>query len=82
VTRAEFLDCMNTSAYSLLALTRALIRARVLGLGDAVAASAARAPLGNADPDSLGREVAHLLHPALRVTGEVRHVDGGYHVLG
>jgi magnesium-transporting ATPase (P-type) len=29
----------------------------------------------------LGVEVAHLLRPDLRVTGEVRHVDGGFHVL-
>ena len=151
VTRDEFLDCMNVSAYSLLALTRALLRAGVLadgaaivalsyrgadrvmahpyrnigvakaalerivrelaqelgathrirvnairfspwtgsragraipGLEEAVATSAARAPLGNADPTSLGHEVAHLLRADLCVTGEVRHVDGGQHVLG
>jgi len=52
------------------------------GLADAVATSAARAPLGNADPESLGHEVAHLLRAGLGVTGEVRHVDGGHHVLG
>lgn len=41
-----------------------------------------RAPLGNAPPESLAAEVAHLLRPGIAVTGEVRHVDGGYHVLG
>ena len=49
---------------------------------DAVAHAAARAPLGNATPQALALEVAHLLRPGLAVTGEVRHVDGGYHGLG
>jgi enoyl-[acyl-carrier protein] reductase I len=151
VTREEFLDCMSVSAWSLVALVRALLRGGVLrpgasvvalsylgaervmahpyrnigiakaalerivrelaaelgplcgarinavrfspwsrsraggaipGLDDAVADAALRAPLGNADPLSLAREVAHLLRPELAVTGEVRHVDGGYHVRG
>lgn len=37
------------------------------------------APLGNAKAESLAFEVAHLMRPDLHVTGEVRHVDGGYH---
>lgn len=151
VTREEFMDCMGVSAYSLLALTRALHHAGLLrrgasivalsylgaervmthpyrnigvakaalermvrelaaelgpshgvrvnavrfspwsrsraggaipGLEDAVAHAGARAPLGNADPASLALEVAHLLRPDLAVTGETRHVDGGYHVVG
>lgn len=151
VTRDEFMDCMNVSAYSLLALVRTLLRAGVLrrdasivalsylgaervmrhpyrnigvakaalermvrelaaelgrshgvrvnavrfspwnksraggaipGLDDAVADAADRAPLGNADPESLALEVAHLLRPGLRVTGEIRHVDGGYQING
>jgi enoyl-[acyl-carrier protein] reductase I len=52
------------------------------GLEEAVAHAASRAPLGNADAASLAQEVAHLLRPDLAVTGEVRHVDGGYHVVG
>lgn len=52
------------------------------GLEEAVADAASRAPLGNADPESLAQEVVHLLRPGLRVTGEIRHVDGGYHVRG
>ncbi len=151
VAREEFLDCMAISAWSLVALTAALLRtgalargasvvalsylgaARVMphayrnigvakaalerivvelaaelgpsygvrvnavrfspwtgsragkaipGLNEAVATSGARAPLGNATPEALAAEVVHLLRPGLGVTGEVRHVDGGYHVLG
>lgn len=151
VTRQEFLDCMNVSAWSLVALTAALVRSGVLadggsivalsylgaervmthpyrnigiakaalerivrelaaelgptrgvrvnairfspfsasraggaipGLDEAVAHAAARAPLGNATPQALAWEVAHLLRPDLAVTGEVRHVDGGYHGMG
>jgi enoyl-[acyl-carrier protein] reductase I len=51
------------------------------GLEAAVEEAGARAPLGNATPGALAQEVAHLLRPGLGVTGEVRHVDGGYHVL-
>lgn len=150
VTRQQFLDCLDVSAYSLLALTRALVDGGVLrrgagvvalsylgasrvpphpyrniavakaalerlavelahelgrshamrvnvvryspwaasraggaipGLADAVVAAGWRSPLGIALPDDLALEVAHLLRPGLRVTGEIRHVDGGYHVL-
>lgn len=52
------------------------------GLEEAMALAARRAPLGNADTTSLAHEVIHLLRPELAVTGEVRHVDGGYHVVG
>jgi enoyl-[acyl-carrier protein] reductase I len=151
VTREEFLDCMSVSAYSLIALVRALLRAGVLargasvvalsylgaervmahpyrnigvakaalerivrelaaelgrsdgirvnavrfspfaksraggaipGLSDEVERSDARAPLGNASPDALAAEVVHLLRAGSGVSGDVRHVDGGYHVLG
>ncbi len=151
VTRQEFLDCMNVSAWSLVALIAALVRSSLVaeggsvvalsylgaervmthpyrnigiakaalerivrelaaelgpargvrvnairfspfsasraggaipGLDEAVAQAAARAPLGNATPEALAWEVAHLLRPDLAVTGEVRHVDGGYHGLG
>ncbi len=41
-----------------------------------------RSPLGNADPDAFAAEIVHLLHPRLAISGEVRHVDGGYHILG
>lgn len=150
VTREEFLECLDVSAYSLLALVRALLEAEGLrhgasvvtlsyigaarvpahpyrnigvakaalerlalemaddlgrshdmrvntvrfspwsssraggaigGLGDAMLAANARSPLGNAQPEDLAREVAHLMQPGLRVTGEVRHVDGGFHGL-
>ena len=150
VTREQFLECLDVSAYSLLALVRSLLEHRVLGhgasvvalsyigaarvpshpyrniavakaalerlaleladelgrshalrvntvrfspwsasraggaiggLADAMRAADERSPLGNATPDDLSREVAHLLRPSFRVTGEVRHVDGGYHGL-
>lgn len=48
-------------------------------LVEAVEKAQAAAPLGNASPESLAMEVAHLLRPGLDVTGSVRHVDGGYH---
>lgn len=47
-------------------------------LVDAVARAEAAAPLGNASPEALAKEVAHLLQADLDVTGSVRHVDGGY----
>ena len=151
VRREEFLSCMDVSAYSLIALVRALIAREVLqrgssvvalsylgaervvmhpyknvgvakaaleritvelamelgkshairvnavrfspytesraggaiqGLREAVANCQERGPMGNARPEDLAFEVAHLLRPNSRITGEVRHVDGGYHIVG
>jgi enoyl-[acyl-carrier protein] reductase I len=39
-------------------------------------------PLGNATPDDLANEVVHLFRPGSRITGEIRHVDGGYNIMG
>lgn len=39
-------------------------------------------PLGNALPEDLAYEVLHLFRPGSRITGEIRHVDGGYHIMG
>lgn len=39
-------------------------------------------PLGNALPDDLAYEILHLFRPESRITGEIRHVDGGYHIMG
>ena len=39
-------------------------------------------PLGNAGPRDLALEIVHLFQPGLRITGEIRHIDGGYHVTG
>ncbi len=39
-------------------------------------------PLGNALPHDLAMEVVHLFRPDLRITGEIRHVDGGYNKIG
>ena len=151
VTRAEFLDCMSVSAYSLIGLLRSLDQRALLNPGASVVAlsylgaervmthpyrnigvakaalervvrelaselghskgirvnavrfspyaesraggaipklvesvehAAARAPLGNATPDALAMEVAYLMQPGVLATGEIRHVDGGYHAQG
>lgn len=39
-------------------------------------------PLGNARPEDLAFEIVHLFRPESRITGEIRHVDGGYHIIG
>ena len=39
-------------------------------------------PLGNAGPRDLALELVHLMQPGLRITGEIRHIDGGYHITG
>ena len=39
-------------------------------------------PLGNAFTLDLAHEVVHLFRPYLRITGEIRHVDGGYNITG
>lgn len=39
-------------------------------------------PLGNARPEDLAAEVAYLFAPDTRITGDVRNVDGGYHIRG
>jgi enoyl-[acyl-carrier protein] reductase I len=39
-------------------------------------------PLGNARPEDLAFEIVHLFRPECRITGEIRHVDGGYHITG
>lgn len=41
-----------------------------------------KSPLGNALPQDLAYEVIHLLRPDVRITGEIRHVDGGYNIVG
>jgi len=150
VSRKDFLDCLDVSAYSLIAIVRSLIERDLLRPGASVVAlsylgaerimshayrnigvakaaleritrelayelgrdhgirvnavrfspfSASRAggaipdlvaaiekaraaaPLGNASPDALALEVAHLMRPGIAITGEIRHVDGGYHAV-
>jgi|TARA_B110000211_G_scaffold56003_1_gene62408 enoyl-[acyl-carrier protein] reductase I len=39
-------------------------------------------PLGNAKPMDLAHEIVHLFRPGLSITGEIRHVDGGYNITG
>lgn len=150
VSRKDFLDCLDVSAYSLIAIVRALLSRDLLRRGGSVVAlsylgaervmshayrnigvakaaleritrelafelgrahavrvnavrfspfSASRAggaipdlvagiekaanaaPLGNAAPDALALEIVHLMRPGLAITGEIRHVDGGYHTV-
>ena len=47
-----------------------------------VSTSNKMSPLGNAGPQDLANEVVHLFRPDVRITGEIRHVDGGYHITG
>lgn len=150
VSRKDFLDCLDVSAYSLIAILRALLERDLLRRGGSVVAlsylgaervmshayrnigvakaaleritrelalelgrshalrvnavrfspfsasraggaipdlvagiekAAAAAPLGNATPDALALEIAHLMRPGHAITGEIRHVDGGYHAV-
>ena len=30
---------------------------------------------------ALAHEVLHVVRPGSRITGEMRHVDGGYHIM-
>jgi len=39
-------------------------------------------PLGNALPEDLAHEIVHLFRKETRITGEIRHVDGGFHIMG
>jgi enoyl-[acyl-carrier protein] reductase I len=151
VTREEFMQAMNVSAYSLIPLTRALLtrgalsrRASIVavsyrgaervmrhpyknvgvakaaleriirelaeelgrshqirvngvrfspytgskaggaipGLAEAERICEELSPLGNARPEDLAAEVAYLFAPDTRITGDVRNVDGGYHIRG
>ena len=54
----------------------------IQGLKETVEECEAKSPLGNALPEDLAYEVAYLLRPYGRVTGEIRYVDGGYHIRG
>jgi enoyl-[acyl-carrier protein] reductase I len=54
----------------------------IQGLKEAFDHCEAEAPLGNARPIDLAYEVAYLLRNDLKVTGEIRYVDGGYNIRG
>ncbi|MCP3933480.1 MAG: SDR family oxidoreductase [Bacteroidetes bacterium] len=47
-----------------------------------VQTSNSMSPLGNAKPMDLAYEIIHLFRPDMMITGEIRHVDGGYHITG
>ncbi|MCB1141390.1 MAG: SDR family oxidoreductase [Leptospiraceae bacterium] len=54
----------------------------IQGLQEAVDFCDSHSPLGNARPEDIALESTYLLQPNLRVTGEIRNVDGGYHIRG
>ncbi|MDX1960710.1 MAG: SDR family oxidoreductase [Leptospiraceae bacterium] len=54
----------------------------IQGLQEAYELCEKDAPLGNARPIDLAYEVAYLLRNDLKVTGEIRYVDGGYNIRG
>jgi enoyl-[acyl-carrier protein] reductase I len=54
----------------------------IQGLQEALEFAEQNSPMGNALPEDLGYEVAYLLRPYGRITGEIRHVDGGYNIRG
>lgn len=39
-------------------------------------------PIGNASPEDLAYDVLNLFRPNGKITGEIRHIDGGYHIMG
>jgi len=49
---------------------------------DAAHLAAARVAAAAGSPEALALEVVHLMTPSVLVTGEIRHVDGGYHTVG
>ncbi|GBF48554.1 enoyl-ACP reductase [Leptospira ryugenii] len=54
----------------------------IQGLEEAVKQCEELAPLGNANASDLAYEVVYLFRKNNRITGEIRHVDGGYHIRG
>lgn len=52
------------------------------GLNEAVSFWDKMSPLGNAQPEDLALEAAYLLRSYGRISGEIRNVDGGYHIRG
>lgn len=52
----------------------------IQGLKEAVEYCDIQSPLGNARPEDMAQEAAYLFRPDLRVTGEIRNVDGGYNI--
>lgn len=52
------------------------------GLTEAVESWNKLSPLGNANPEDLAQEAAYLLRSRGKISGEIRNVDGGYHIRG
>lgn len=49
---------------------------------DDVNTAAKISPLGNASTEDLAYDVLNLFRPNGKITGEIRHIDGGYHIMG
>lgn len=70
-------NCIRFSPY-----TGSKAGSAIQGLQEAVNFCDTNSPLGNALPEDLAYESAYLLRPYGRITGEIRYVDGGYHIRG
>lgn len=70
-------NCIRFSPY-----TGSKAGSAIQGLQEAVDFCDKNSPLGNAQPEDLAFESAYLLRPYGRITGEIRYVDGGYHIRG
>ncbi|HMV79232.1 MAG TPA: SDR family oxidoreductase [Leptospiraceae bacterium] len=70
-------NCIRFSPY-----TGSKAGSAIQGLQEAVNFCNENSPLGNALPEDLAYESAYLLRPYGRITGEIRYVDGGYHIRG
>lgn len=73
---------MKVNAIRFSAYTGSKAGGAIQGLKEACDFSDKNSPLGNAQPEDLALESAYLLRPYGRITGEIRYVDGGYHIRG
>lgn len=75
-------DGIQVNAIRFSAYTASKAGGAIEGLAAAVAEAEEKSPLGNAVPQDLADEVVYLLRKNNRITGEIRNVDGGYHIRG
>lgn len=73
---------MKVNAIRFSAYTGSKAGSAIQGLQDACNFADEQSPMGNAQPEDLAYESAYLLRPYGRITGEIRYVDGGYHIRG
>ncbi len=75
-------DGIQVNAIRFSAYTASKAGGAIEGLAAAVAEAEEKSPLGNAIPQDLADEVVYLFRKNNRITGEIRNVDGGYHIRG